>query len=66
MLFAMSLGLIVALPALSDSASLKWINRIYVEVIRSVPVLVLLLWVYYGMLRYWMSHSITFGRVLLH
>ncbi|MCV5233080.1 ABC transporter permease subunit, partial [Escherichia coli] len=49
MLFAMSLGLIVALPALSDSASLKWINRIYVEVIRSVPVLVLLLWVYYGM-----------------
>lgn len=49
MLFAMSLGLIVALPALSDSAYLKWINRIYVEVIRSVPVLVLLLWVYYGM-----------------
>ena len=49
MLFAMSLGLFVALPALSDSASLKWINRIYVEVIRSVPVLVLLLWVYYGM-----------------
>ncbi|HHF3067477.1 TPA: amino acid ABC transporter permease [Vibrio diabolicus] len=49
MLFAMTLGLIIALPALSNSPYLKWINRIYVEVVRSVPVLVLLLWVYYGM-----------------
>ena len=45
MLFAMTIGLIVALPALSDSPALKWINRVYVEVIRSIPVLVLLLWV---------------------
>ena len=49
MLFAMTIGLIIALPALSDSPILKWINRVYVEVIRSIPVLVLLLWVYYGM-----------------
>ena len=49
MLFAMSLGLLVALPALSDSPALKWLSRIYVEIIRSIPVLVLLLWVYYGM-----------------
>lgn len=49
MLFAMTIGLIIALPALSDSPVLKWINRVYVEVIRSIPVLVLLLWVYYGM-----------------
>ncbi|EIU6779388.1 amino acid ABC transporter permease [Vibrio parahaemolyticus] len=48
MCFAMTLGLVVALPALSQSVTLQWINRIYVEVIRSVPVLVLLLWVYYG------------------
>lgn len=49
MLFAMTLGLIVALPALSPLKYLRAINRVYVESVRSVPVLVLLLWVYYGM-----------------
>ena len=49
MLFAMTIGLIVALPALSSSKPLNAFNRVYVEVIRSIPVLVLLLWVYYGM-----------------
>ncbi len=49
MLFAMTIGLIVALPALSSSRPLNALNRIYVEVVRSIPVLVLLLWVYYGM-----------------
>ncbi|MDC5803244.1 amino acid ABC transporter permease [Vibrio europaeus] len=49
MLFAMTLGLIVALPALSPLKYLRVINRVYVESVRSVPVLVLLLWVYYGM-----------------
>lgn len=49
MLFAMTIGLIVALPALSSSKPLNALNRIYVEVVRSIPVLVLLLWVYYGM-----------------
>ena len=49
MLFAMLLGLLVALPALSKHAGVRFINRLYVESIRSVPVLVLLLWVYYGM-----------------
>lgn len=49
MLLAMTLGLLVALLALSESRLLQWLNRLYVEVIRSIPVLVLLLWVYYGM-----------------
>jgi len=49
MVLAMSLGLLIALPALSHNKALLWLNRIYVEVIRSIPVLVLLLWVYYGM-----------------
>ncbi len=49
MLFAMTLGFIVALPALSTKPLWQWVNRIYVESIRSIPVLVLLLWVYYGM-----------------
>ncbi len=49
MLLAMLIGLFVSLLALAKSRTLQWINRIYVEVIRSIPVLVLLLWVYYGM-----------------
>ncbi|SUP56798.1 amino acid ABC transporter permease [Vibrio vulnificus] len=40
MLFAMTLGLMVALPALSPRKSLQRLNRIYVEVIRAIPVLV--------------------------
>ncbi|MBM7038532.1 amino acid ABC transporter permease [Vibrio ulleungensis] len=49
MVFAMLLGFAIALPALSSYAPLRWVNRVYVESIRSIPVLVLLLWVYYGM-----------------
>ena len=49
MVFAMLLGLVIAMPALSSKKWVRSINRIYVEVIRSIPVLVLLLWVYYGM-----------------
>ncbi|GAM65391.1 putative amino acid ABC transporter [Vibrio ishigakensis] len=49
MVFAMLIGLIIALPALSSNPWVRSINRIYVEAIRSIPVLVLLLWVYYGL-----------------
>lgn len=49
MLFAMLIGLLVAFPALSSSGLIRGVNRSYVEIIRSVPVLVLLLWVYYGL-----------------
>ncbi|MEF1255167.1 amino acid ABC transporter permease [Vibrio sp. M260112] len=49
MLLAMTLGFLVSLPALSPLKPLRMLNRIYVESVRSIPVLVLLLWVYYGM-----------------
>nr|WP_275666190.1 amino acid ABC transporter permease [Vibrio sp. Isolate23] len=49
MVLAMLIGLMVALPSLSSSKWLNGFNRVYVEVIRSIPVLVLLLWVYYGL-----------------
>ncbi len=49
MLLAMFIGLLISLLALAKSRTLQCVNRIYVEVIRSIPVLVLLLWVYYGM-----------------
>lgn len=42
-------GLLVALPGLSERKGLRMFNRIYVETVRSVPILVLILWVYYGL-----------------
>ena len=43
------IGLLVALPGLSVNKALKSFNRIYVELVRAVPILVLILWVYYGL-----------------
>ncbi len=41
-------GLLVALPGLAKQPWLRAFNRIYVETFRSIPVLVMILWVYYG------------------
>jgi len=46
---SITIGLLVALPGLSTNPWLRSINRVYVEVVRSVPLLVLILWVYYGL-----------------
>jgi glutamine transport system permease protein len=43
------IGLLVALPGLSDNTYLRSFNRVYVEGIRAIPILVLILWVYYGL-----------------
>jgi polar amino acid transport system permease protein len=43
------MGLFISLPGLSKNRYLKSFNRIYVETFRSIPLLVLLLWVYYGL-----------------
>ena len=42
-------GLLVALPGLSDKRGWRMFNRTYVEIVRAVPILVLILWVYYGL-----------------
>jgi polar amino acid transport system permease protein len=42
-------GLLVALPGLSEKRGWRAFNRSYVEVVRAVPILVLILWVYYGL-----------------
>ena len=42
-------GLLVALPGLSKKKSWRMFNRTYVELVRAVPILVLILWVYYGL-----------------
>ena len=46
---SIAVGLLVALPGLSKNPWLRNFNRIYVEIVRSVPILVLILWVYYGL-----------------
>jgi His/Glu/Gln/Arg/opine family amino acid ABC transporter permease subunit len=43
------LGSLVALAGLSPRKSFNRVNRVYVELFRSVPLLVLLLWVFYGL-----------------
>lgn len=46
---SITLGLVVAIPGLSSKAFWRRLNRVYVECLRSVPVLVMILWVYYGL-----------------
>ena len=46
---AMFIGLFIAIPAITKNKYLTYINVFYVEVVRSVPLLVLILWVYYGL-----------------
>jgi polar amino acid transport system permease protein len=48
-LLSVALGLAVALLTLSRNAALRGLNRAYVEVFRAVPMLVMVLWVFYGL-----------------
>ncbi len=48
-LISITVGLLVALPGLSVNPFLKGFNRVYVEFIRAIPILVMILWVYYGL-----------------
>ena len=43
------LGFVVAIPSLAKSKILTYINIGYVEIVRAVPLLVLILWIYYGL-----------------
>ena len=47
--FSLILGFLVALPGLSKNNFFRYSNRVYIEIFRSIPLLVLLLWVYYGL-----------------
>ena len=46
---SMILGMLVALPSLSKNKFLSYLNITYVEIVRAIPLLVLILWVYYGL-----------------
>ena len=43
------LGLIIASPSLAKNKFLTYINIGYVEIVRAIPLLVLILWIYYGL-----------------
>lgn len=47
--FSVILGMFVSLGALATNPLLRGANRVYVEVFRSIPILVMILWVYYGL-----------------
>lgn len=49
MVLSIVIGLLVALPGLSRVRAGRIFNRVYVEIFRSVPMLVMVLWVYYGL-----------------
>ena len=46
---SMILGFIVAIPSLAKNRFLTYINVGYVEIVRAIPLLVLILWIYYGL-----------------
>ena len=46
---SMFIGVIVAVPSLSNNKFLTYLNIGYVEIFRAIPLLVLILWVYYGL-----------------
>lgn len=48
-LISVTIGLAIALPGLSRNPFSKGLSRVYVELVRAVPILVLILWVYYGL-----------------
>lgn len=47
--FSIVIGLLVTLPGISSNRKWRAVNRTYVELIRAIPILVLILWVYYGL-----------------
>jgi His/Glu/Gln/Arg/opine family amino acid ABC transporter permease subunit len=48
-MFSVLIGMVVSLASLSNNLFLRSFNRTYVEIFRSVPILVMILWVYYGL-----------------
>ena len=46
---SMILGFVIAVPSLAKSKFLTYINISYVEIVRAIPLLVLILWIYSGL-----------------
>ena len=48
-IISMIIGFIVAVPSLAKNKFLTYLNISYVEIVRAIPLLVLILWIYYGL-----------------
>ena len=48
-IISMIVGFIVAVPSLAKNKFLTYLNIGYVEIVRAIPLLVLILWIYYGL-----------------
>ncbi len=48
-IISMILGFVIAIPSLAKNKFLTYINIAYVEIVRAIPLLVLILWIYYGL-----------------
>jgi His/Glu/Gln/Arg/opine family amino acid ABC transporter permease subunit len=48
-IISMIVGFIVAIPSLAKNRFLTYINIGYIEIVRAIPLLVLILWIYYGL-----------------
>ena len=48
-IISMILGFVVSIPSLAKNKFLTYLNIGYVEIIRAIPLLVLILWIYYGL-----------------
>ncbi len=49
LLISIVLGLLIAIPGIANNRPLRASNYAYVEIVRSIPLLPLILWVYYGL-----------------
>jgi polar amino acid transport system permease protein len=49
MVLSLVLGLAVAMLGMARLRVLRWTNRVYVELFRSIPILVMILWMFYGL-----------------
>lgn len=49
LLISIVVGLLIAIPGIAKNKPLRATNYAYVEIVRSIPLLPLILWVYYGL-----------------
>ena len=47
--FSLIIGFLISIPGLSKNKYIRSLNVVYIEFFRAIPLLVLLLWVYYGL-----------------
>lgn len=49
LIISIAVGLLIAIPGIATNRPLRMTNVFYVEIVRSIPLLPLILWIYYGL-----------------